>query len=155
MIAIDAIISQFSTEEQQEFIKYLNYKNKRHDTKNVQLFKLLLANHPAKEIPQKLYGKDNKTAYHGLRKRLWSSLLDFMATQSLTHEVSVELDITKRILVARNLLQQKQFKTAFKVLDKAEKKARESLHFSLLNEVYHTQIQYANTTLFAQLLASK
>ena len=149
MIAIDAIISQFSTEEQQEFIKYLNYKNKRHDTKNVQLFKLLLANHPAKEIPQKLYGKDNKTAYHGLRKRLWSSLLDFMATQSLTHEVSVELDITKRILVARNLLQQKQFKTAFKVLDKAEKKARESLHFSLLNEVYHTQIQYANTTLFA------
>ena len=63
MIAIDAIISQFSTEEQQEFIKYLNYKNKRHDTKNVQLFKLLLANHPAKEIPQKLYGKDNKTAF--------------------------------------------------------------------------------------------
>ncbi|WP_420574848.1 hypothetical protein [Kordia sp.] len=149
MIAIDTIISQFSTEEQQEFIKYLNYKNKRHDTKNVQLFKLLQANYPAKEIPKKLYGKDNKTAYHGLRKRLWSSLLDFMATQSLTHEVSVELDITKRVLVARNLLQHKQFKTAFKVLDKAEKKARESLHFSLLNEVYHTQIQYAHTTSFA------
>lgn len=149
MIAIDTIISQFSTEEQQEFIKYLTYKNKRHDTKNVQLFKLLLANCPGKEIPKKLYGKDNKTAYHGLRKRLWSSLLDFMATQSLTHEVSVELDITKRVLVARNLLQQKQFKTAFKVLDKAEKKARESLHFSLLNEVYHTQIQYAHTTSFA------
>lgn len=149
MIAIDAIISQFSTEEQQEFVKYLSYKNKRHDTKNIQLFKLLMANHPAKEIPQKLYGKDNKTAYHALRKRLWSSLLDFMATQSLTHEVSVELDITKRILVARNLLLQKQFKTAFKVLDKAEKKARESLHFSLLNEVYHTQIQYAHTTTYA------
>ena len=152
MIAIDAIISQFSTEEQQEFIKYLSYKNKRHDTKNVQLFKLLMANMPAKEIPKKLYGKDNKAAYHALRKRLWSSLLDFMATQSLTHEVSVELDITKRILVARNLLQQKQFKTAYKVLDKAEKKARESLHFSLLNEVYHTQIQYAHTTLFSQSL---
>jgi hypothetical protein len=149
MIAIDTIISQFSTEEQQEFIKYLSYKNKRHDTKNIQLFKLLMANYSAKEIPQKLYGKDNKTAYHGLRKRLWSSLLDFMATQSLTHEVSVELDITKRILVARNLLQQKQFKTAFKVLSKAEKKAQESLHFSLLNEVYHTQIQYAHTTTFS------
>ncbi len=149
MIAIDMIISQFSTEEQQEFVKYLSYKNKRHDTKNIQLFKLLMANHSAKEIPQKLYGTDNKTAYHALRKRLWSSLLDFMATQSLTHEVSVELDITKRILVARNLLQQKQFKTAFNVLDKAQKKAQESLHFSLLNEVYHTQIQYAHTTTYA------
>ncbi|PTX58729.1 hypothetical protein C8N46_11237 [Kordia periserrulae] len=144
MIAIDAIISQFSTEEQQEFVKYLKYKNKRHDTKNVQLFELLLAKYPAKEIPQKLYGNDNKTAYHGLRKRLWSALVDFMATQSLTHEVSAELDITKRILVARNLLLQKQYKTAFKILDKAEKKARDILHFSLLNEVYHTQIQYAH-----------
>jgi hypothetical protein len=144
MIAIDVVISQFSTDEQQEFIKYLSYKNKRHDTKNIQLFQLLLANHPAKEIPRKLYGKDNKTAYHGLRKRLWSSLVDFMATQSLTHEVSEELEITKRILVARNLLLQKQFKTAFKLLEKAEKKARDILHFSLLNEVYHTQIQYVN-----------
>ncbi|MFK7747803.1 MAG: tetratricopeptide repeat protein [Kordia sp.] len=149
MIAIDVIISQFSTEEQQEFVKYLLYKNKRHDTKNVQLFQLLLANYPAKEIPKKLYGKDNKTAYHGLRKRLWSSLVDFMATQSLTHEVSDELAITKRILVARNLLLQKQFKTAFKILNKVEKKAREILHFSLLNEVYHTQIQYAHKTDFA------
>ncbi|MCH2195131.1 hypothetical protein [Kordia sp.] len=149
MIAIDVIISEFSTEEQQEFIKYLTYRNKRHDTKNVQLFQLLLAKYPAKEIPKKLYGKDNKTAYHGLRKRLWSSLVDFMATQSLTHEVSDELEITKRILVARNLLLQKQFKTAFKILDKAEKKAREILHFSLLNEVYHTQIQYAHRTSFA------
>lgn len=149
MIAIDAIISQFSTEEQQEFVKYLKYKNKRHDTKNVQLFELLLAKYPAKEIPQKLYGNDNKTAYHGLRKRLWSALVDFMATQSLTHEVSAELDITKRILVARNLLLQKQYKTAFKILDKAEKKARDILHFSLLNEVYHTQIQYAHKTDFS------
>ncbi|WP_430411864.1 hypothetical protein [Kordia sp.] len=149
MIAIDVMISQFSKEEQQEFIKYLTYKNKRHDTKNVQLFKLLLANYSAKEIPKKLYGTDNKSAYHALRKRLWSSLLDFMATQSLTHEVSDELDITKRVLVARNLLLQKQFKTAFKVLNKAEKKARDILHFSLLNEVYHTQIQYAHTTSFA------
>ncbi|MEM6685089.1 MAG: hypothetical protein AAF617_04770, partial [Bacteroidota bacterium] len=87
-----------------------------------------------------------KTAYHGLRKRLWSSLVDFMATQSLTHEVSIELEITKRILVARNLLLQKQYKTAFKILEKAEKKARDILHFSLLNEVYHTQIQYAHKT---------
>ncbi len=149
MIAIDGVISQFSTEEQQEFVKYLKYKNKRHDTKNVQLFELLRVKHPAKEIPQKLYGKDNKTAYHGLRKRLWSSLVDFMATQSLTHEVSDELEITKRILVARNLLVQKHYNTAFKLLNKAEKKARDILHFSLLNEIYHTQIQYAHKTTYA------
>ncbi|AXG69772.1 hypothetical protein KORDIASMS9_01999 [Kordia sp. SMS9] len=154
MIAIDVIVSQFSTEEQQEFIKYLKYKNKRHDTKNVQLFELLRAKHSAKEIPQKLYGKDNKTAYHGLRKRLWSSIVDFMATQSLTHEVSDELEITKQILVARNLLVQKQYKTAFKLLHKAEKKARDILHFSLLNEIYHTQIQYAHKMTDAPPLAT-
>lgn len=149
MIAIDVIISQFSEEEQQDFIKYLSYKNKRHDTKNIALFKLLVSNVHTKDIPKKLYGKDNKSAYHALRKRLFSSLLDYMATQSLTHEVSDELDITKQLLVARNLLLHKQFKTAFKILHRAEKKAKEILHFSLLNEVYHTQIQYAHTTPYA------
>ncbi|WP_046746234.1 hypothetical protein [Kordia zhangzhouensis] len=149
MIAISSIILQFAKEEQQEFIKYLSLKNKRQDTKNIQLVKLLLAKYPSKEIPQKLYGTTNKSAYHGLRKRLWNSLLDFMATQSLTHEVSTELEITKYILVARNLLLQKQYKTAYKVLQKAERKAKDSLHFSLLNEIYHTQIQYAHTTEFA------
>lgn len=76
---------------------------------------------------------------------MWSSLVDFMATQSLTHEVSDELEITKKILVARNLLLQNQIKTAFKILDKAEKMAIEVLQFSLLNEIYHTKIQYAHT----------
>jgi tetratricopeptide (TPR) repeat protein len=76
-----------------------------------------------------------------------------MATQSLTHEVSDELEITKQILVARNLLLQKQYKTAFKLLEKAEKKAKAILHFSLLNEVYHTQIQYVNHVDDGELLA--
>lgn len=146
MINIQAIISEFSKEEQQEFINYLSYKNKRKDVKNIALFRLLLQNTNQKSIPKLLYGKDNKTAYHALRKRLFASLIDFIATQSLTHEVSGDLEITKQLLVARNLLIHKQYKAGLKILDRAEKKAKEIHHFALLNEIYHTKIQYATTS---------
>ena len=38
---LNTIISTFSSEDQQRFISYLEKKNKRSDTKNIQLFKLL------------------------------------------------------------------------------------------------------------------
>ena len=145
MIDINSIISTFSTEEKQRFISYLNQKNKRKDAKNIKLFKLLSREDlDAKSISKSLYGTESSNAYHALRKRLYESIIDFTANIQLEDEHSVEMGLIKYILSARSFLQQQQYKIAFKILDKAEKTAKEQQLFPYLNEIYHTKIQYAH-----------
>ncbi|MGB3607926.1 hypothetical protein [Psychroserpens sp.] len=144
MTDLNAIISTFSTEEEQQFISYLERKNKRNDTKNVQLF-LLLKNddYTSKDICQSLYGNYRKDAYHALRKRLYQSLIEFIANKNLLQESSVDMQIIKYILSSRTFLAYNQPKIAYDILDKAELLAKEYHLFPILNEIYHTKIQYA------------
>ena len=141
---LNLIVSTFSNEDQQRFISYLEKKNKRSDTKNTQLFKFLLQDDLSSDaICLKLYGNSKKGAYHALRKRLYQSIIDFIANTSLQEENSVNMQIIKFILAARTCLQHKQYKIAYKILDKAEMLATEHQLFPLLNEIFHTKIQYA------------
>lgn len=141
---LNAIISTFSTEESLSFISYLEKKNKRTDTKNIQLFKFLLKDtYNSKDICYNLYGNKNANAYHALRKRLYQSIIDFIATMSLQEENSSNMQIIKYILASRKCFAHKQYKVAFKILDKAELLATENHLFPYLNEIYHTKIQYA------------
>ena len=144
MINLNAIIATFSSEEQQHFIQFLETKNKRSDTKNIQLFKLLAEDEQdSKSICHILYKKDNKPAYHALRKRLYQSLIDFVANQKLADENSADLQLIKYILAARHFLAYKNPKIAYPILDKAELLAQEHQLYPILNEIYHTKIQYA------------
>jgi len=146
MTNLNDIISTFSSEDQQHFIGYLEKKNKRSDTKNIQLFKFLLKDTlNSKEICYKLYKKEKTNAYHALRKRLYQSLIDFIANTNLVEENSVDMQLIKYILASRTFFYHKQYKAAYNVLDKAEKLAETHFLFSLLNEIYHTKIQYAYT----------
>ncbi len=140
------IISTFSAKDKQRFVAYLEKKNKRKDIKNITLFKLLEQNNiESKAIQAKLYGTKNRDAYHALRKRLYQSLIDFTANINLEDENSTEMQAIKYILASRTFLLHKQYKVAYKVLDKAESIANEYYLFALLNEIYHTKIQYAYT----------
>jgi hypothetical protein len=144
MNPLNNIVSTFSFEEQQKFIKFLERKNKRNDTKNVKLFNLLLKTDlSSKAICLKLYGCQKKDAYHALRKRLYQSVIEFTANQGLQDENSVEMQIIKYILASRSFLLQKQYSVAYNILNKAELLAIEYYLFPLLNEIYHTKIQYA------------
>ncbi|TBN00855.1 hypothetical protein EYD45_13595 [Hyunsoonleella flava] len=141
---LNTMVSSFSKEEQQRFIAFLEKKNKRQDTKNIQLFKLLRNDElNSKDVCLKLYGTKSNDAYHALRKRLFQSIIHFSANSSLEDENSLQMEVIKYILAARNYLQQKQFKVAFSILKKAEVMAIEHHLFPLLNEIYHTQIQFA------------
>lgn len=158
MTDLNDIIITFSTEDQQKFVSYLEKKNKRSDTKNVALFNYLLRNElDSKSICIKLYGTKKQDAYHALRKRLHQSVIDFTANQSLQEEGSVNMQIIKYLLASKSFLQQKQYNVAYKILDKAEILATEHYLFALLNEIYHTKIQYAyaNTSLELDSLISK
>jgi len=144
MTNLNTIATTFSSEEQQQFIKYLEKKNKRNDTKNIQLFKLLVKDElSSKALCKTLYKNDNKVAYHALRKRLYQSLIDFIANTNLEEENSVDMQIIKYILASRTFLIKKQTKVAYAILDKAEILAQEHSLFPMLNEIYHTKIQHA------------
>ena len=144
MIALKSIIDTFNPEDQQKFTVYLEQKNKRKDTKNIQLFKLLAqGEEDSKVICFKLYKTSQNNAYHALRKRLFQSLIDFTANKNLEDENSIDMQIIKYILASRAYLLQKNYTIAYKILDKAERLADEHLLFPILNEIYHTKIQYA------------
>ena len=144
MTDLNAIVSTFSAEDEQRFINYLERKNKRKDIKNITLFKLLAQNElSSKEICITIYKSYKKDAYHALRKRLYQSLIDFIANSNLEEENSVDMQIIKYILASRTFLIHKKPKIAYHILNKAETLAQEHHLFPILNEIYHTKIQYA------------
>ncbi|GAA4275869.1 hypothetical protein [Aquimarina mytili] len=149
MNIISSIIRTLSDEEKRSFIALLKQKNKRNDTKNIQLFKLLDTAEEVKNLDIKIYGKQSKGAFHALSKRLHDSLIDFVASKSLEGETSEEMEILKLLLASRIFFEQKQYRIAFKTLNKAEQKAKIYDLYSILNEIYYTKIQYAhlNTSL--------
>ena len=137
------VFTQFSNEESKKFIQFLEKQNKRGDVKNIKLFSLLKDSHyDKKALPKLIYGVDNKNAYHALRKRLYDSLIDFKASHLLQKDSSEDLEITKFILAAREFLKQKHIEIGIKTLLKAEKKALSANRYTLLNEIYHTLIEF-------------
>lgn len=143
MKRIAIIIEILSKEEKQEFLLLQNRKNRRTDTKNGKLFKLIDAG-KTENLDIVLYGKPSKNSYHALCKRLQDNLIDFVASKSFAGETSEELEVLKLLLASRIFFERKQFKIAFKTLDKAEKVAIQTDMYSILNEIYHTKIQYAH-----------
>ncbi|WP_431244277.1 hypothetical protein ACQ9BO_07920 [Flavobacterium sp. P21] len=67
-----------------------------------------------------------------------------MANQSFENDTSQENAVLRLIVVSRLFFEHKLIKTAFKCLAKAEEIALNIEHFSLLNEIYLTQIQFAH-----------
>lgn len=143
MILFD-ITQSLSTEDYEKFKSYLRQKNKRTDTKNISLLKLLRQPQLPTHIDKKLYGKPSRNAYHALCKRLHDNLLDFIASRSLESETTEEFDVLKRILTARILYEKEVQKAAQKTLEKATILAKTHDLYSMLGEIYHTQIQYAH-----------
>lgn len=74
---------------------------------------------------------------------MYHTLLDFLATKQLEEGSTFEMQVIKYLIVARNLLIHKHFLLAFKILEKAEILAKEHFLFTLLHEIYNTQIEHA------------
>lgn len=145
MINFKEIFNTFSDERLHEFIKYLDKKNKRKDAKNIDFVKLIVQDNLSSiEICLKLYKKENKIALHALRKRLFNSLIDFTANTNFKEESSIDILLIKYIVAARSFLKQGQYNVGYKILDKAEILANDQQLYSILNEIYHTKIEYAH-----------
>ncbi|TMM58717.1 hypothetical protein FEE95_04610 [Maribacter algarum] len=143
MYGIIAILNTLTTDEKQEFVLQLRRRNRRTDTKNEKLFKLIDSG-KTKDLDIQLYGKPSRNAFHALCKRLQDNLIDFVASKSFAGETSEELEILKLLLASRIFFEKKLNKLAFKTLENAERMAIPLDLYSILNEIYHTKIQYAH-----------
>lgn len=119
--------------------------SKNRESKKLELFRLILNKKiNEKEYPTKLYGEDNKVAYHQLRKRLFAELINFISSERFNQEEEHILEIKKLILSSTQLIENKIYKPGFKLLKKAEKKAIQGNEVELLNEIYNLYIQFAH-----------
>ncbi len=143
MKGLIAILSTMTTDEKQEFLLQLKRKNRRTDVKNEKLFKLIDAG-KTDDLDISLYGKPSRNSFHALCKRLQDSLIDFVASKSFAGETSEELETLKLLLASRIFFEKKQYRIACKTLENAEKLALPLDMYSILNEIYHTKIQYAH-----------
>lgn len=146
MNAIHEISNIMNEYDKKAFIQYLSKKNKRKDTGNIQLFNSLNTD-DIKFNKKNPLDKKSINAYHALRKRLYDNMIDFMANRSFENDTSQENEILRLIVVSRLFFEHKLEKTAFKCLSKAEEIAAKIEHFSLLNEIYLTQIQFSHFNL--------
>ena len=143
MNAIDEVVSIMSPEDKKAFVAYLDKKNKRKDVHNINFFKLLETD-DINSLEKKYKTKKSADVYHALRKRMYDNLIVFMANRTFEHTTSAEYEVLRLLVVSRAFLEHKLYKTAFKCLAKAETKALLLEQFNLLNEIYHTQIQFAH-----------
>ncbi|WP_289665256.1 hypothetical protein [Flavobacterium panacagri] len=146
MNALQEIANMMNDSEKKAFINYLSRKNKRKDVGNIELFNSLKTD-DIKNKKNILEDKKSNDAYHALRKRLYDNIIDFMANRSFENDTSQENATLRLIVVSRLFFEHKLIKTAFKCLAKAEETALNIEHFSLLNEIYMTQIQFAHFNL--------
>ena len=145
MIPLSDIVHSMSREEQVKFVSFLKKNKQNSDSQKLKLYKIIKEGKVnPKAISIKLYGTDKKAAYHQLRKRLFAEIVDFIAHERFNQEEENALEITKLILTGKYLIESKNYKTGFKLLSKAEKKAKEDNDVVALDEIYNLLIQFSH-----------
>lgn len=144
MHQISSIIATLSEADKKKFISDLKHRNKRNDTKNIALFKLLDTHDPVEDPDLKLYGKRARGAYHALCKRLHETLIDFVALKYMDGESSRESGVLKLVLASRIFFEHQQYPIAFKTITRAEKAALKYSLYGILNDIYNIQLAHAH-----------
>ena len=125
-------------EQKTRFFSYLKSKTKVKTNRNIHLLEAI-ENGEVGKIEREL----GANAFRGLKKRLSDNLIQFLADDLIRTEVSDELKIIKQLIVVRKLLELGQFKLGFQMLQRLSDLAIKIDHYSLINEILHTQIQYS------------
>ncbi len=139
MSIIKQLILLQNSKERASFTALLSKRNKRHDTRNTQLYKDILAGKD-----KQLLTEISPNAFNALKKRLTDLVIDFSATQTLSSALSTESKIIKNIVTSRKLITAGAIKEGMTLLKKSEQLAMRIEHHSLLNEIYHTIIEHAH-----------
>lgn len=141
MNSLSEIIKLMDKSDKKEFIQYLNNRNKRSDTKNIQYFKLIESNDIINE-KNWIFKQNSMASYHALRKRLYDNLIEFMSNKQFEKNTGTASEALRFLVLSRYFFENDLDKTGFKYLTKAEKKAENLEQFNLLSEIYQMRLQY-------------
>lgn len=130
------LISILSNSEKTTFVRFLNQRNKNGNNLGIQLFKAYLAEQAP--LKQKEWGNNR---FRVIKKRLKENLGSFIAENIVETEAQVEVELIKKLLLARKLIQFKKYKSAYSILNKAKEVASGHQAFSILNEIYHSMVE--------------
>ncbi len=139
MSVLNDLFSILSEEEQAQFVRYLNTRNRRSDVRNVELFRAMMSG----KVDQ-LKSEMGLNAYNVLRNRLKHRMIDFIAQSTIQKEGSAENELTKIFITAKRLLKQVKTEAAFKLLLKAEKDAHQFENYTLEGEIQQLLIEHAH-----------
>ena len=139
MSTLNDLFLILSQEEQAQFVRYLNTRNRRSDVRNVELFEAML-----NEKEDRLKSKIGSNAYNVLRNRLKHRMIDFIAQSTMQKEGSTENELSKFFITAKRLLKREKTESAFKLLLKLEKDARHFENYTLEGEIQQLLIEYAH-----------
>ncbi len=134
----ESLFKILEKEQKNRFLTFLKTKNKVKKTRNIELFKAQEAG-----STKSLENEVGSNAFRGLKKRLKDSLIEFLSNELIKNEVTQEIKIIKELVVARKLMDLGYYNDGFKMLLKLKDKANSIDHFSLINEIYHTLIEYS------------
>ncbi len=121
-----------------KFISNLQRRNKRIDTKNIQLYKQLI-NSNTPELKNKM----SSNAYNVLKKRLLDALLDFMVIEVMENESNSDISNYKRFFLGRSLINDGFFRDGLKVL-RTLKKSLKIHELNLQIEVLSLMIEVSS-----------
>lgn len=141
MDILKSLLSSLDKDAIKKLNAYIERKNKRNDVRNLELLAAIQTNDINSLL--KLYPdlKNNKSAYHGVRKRLTDITLRFIAEEIL--HLRFHKDSCKTYIELSQYLYQIPIPVlAQKMLRKAEKYALDTSNYSVLNEVYTTWLNY-------------
>lgn len=130
------LLSILSTSEKTEFVQFLNARNKNGNNLGVQLFKAYLNNRA--ENKQNEWGNNR---FRVIKKRLKDNLGSFIAEKIVEQEAQIEVELIKKLLLARKLIRFKKYKSAYSILEKAQEVALSNQALSILNEIYHSMVE--------------
>ena len=136
------LVEALSAEEQQKVLKFLKDNNQRGDAKNILLFNYIRKG-KTDCLDERIYGKPSKNAFYALCNRLQENIIEVIAAHSFSGETSEEITCLKLLLASRIFFEKQVFPLAVKTLQRSEDLAKKFELYSILNEVYHTKIQYA------------
>lgn len=140
MDKLSEIIGILDKSDKIAFLKELKAKNKRKDVKNIDLFKIVETD-DLNSIKKIYPNAKNRDAYHALRKRLSENLVEFLSNRIFEKNAEEIHESLRYLVVARYFNQYQFFQLAHRFLKKAEKQALKLEQYSLLHEIYQTQLE--------------
>ncbi len=139
------IIQTLSLNEQKEFRIFINRQKVKSSRKDLDLFDMLSVEkwYTSAEMMTKLYGRNNPSAYHMVRKRLVNHLTDFIVLKRMDDDTTASSSIMGLISLSSYLFERRCNRLGWHYLLKSEQSALKNEIYDLLDNIYNLQMEHA------------